>query len=192
MTLTTRLVEAAGHGDRQAAAELLPLVYAELRRIANSKLNQEAMNHSLSATALVHEAYLRLIGDQKFDGREHFFAAASEAMRRILVEAARRRLALKRGGGLVDRAAMDLMAIAAPAPDEQVLHVHETVDGLAAIDPDAASLVKLRFFGGFTMEEIAAMMNISVRATHDVWSFARAWLSKRFKDPDHLDSSECL
>ena len=131
----------------------------------------------------MHEAYLRLIGDQQFDNRRHFFAAAAEAMRRILVEAARRRLAVKRGGGQAEREAVDLMAIAAPVGDERLLSVHDALDGLAETDPEAATLVKLRFFGGMTMNEVAAALGMSVRSAHDVWAYARSWLRRAMR-PD--------
>src|SRR5437588_12463500 len=135
MSDVTRLLDAAVAGDRQAASELLPLVYAELRKLAAAKMAQEKPGHTLDATALVHEAYLRLVGDQRFDGRGHFFAAAAEAIRRILVEQARRRLTLKRGGQQ-RREDLDADRFAAPAPDDELLALHEALDRLAAAHPE--------------------------------------------------------
>jgi len=181
MTHVTQLLEAAHNGDKHAAAKLLPLVYAELRQLAAAKLAHEKPGQTLNATALVHEAYLRLIGDQQFDGRRHFFAAAAEAMRRILVEAARRRMAMKRGGPTKQAVDLELNAIAAPGPDEQVLNVNDALDSLAEIDPEAAMLVKLRFFGGLTMPEVASAFGMSTRSAHDVWAFARSWLQRSMR-----------
>src|SRR3954454_6605137 len=144
MSALTRLLDAAAAGDQQAAADLLPLVYDELRTLAAARMAAEAPGHTLDATALVHEAYLRLVGGQRFDGRGHFFAAAAEAMRRILVEAARRRNAAKRGGALVRVPLME--ELVAGNPDADVLGVNEVVDQLAALDPRAAELVKLHVF----------------------------------------------
>jgi RNA polymerase sigma factor (TIGR02999 family) len=179
MSEVTRLLDAAAAGDRKAAADLLPLVYDELRALAASRMASEAPDHTLNATALVHEAYLRLIGEQHFDGRGHFFAAAAEAMRRILVESARRRNAQKRGGQM-DRVPLSAADVAGPEPTE-VLAVDEALDDLARADPDAATLVKLRFFAGLTAAEAANAMGMSVRAAHDLWAYARAWLRHRMK-----------
>ena len=178
MSEVTQILHALESGDTRAAAQLLPLVYDELRGLAAAQMAREKPGHTLDATALVHEAYLRLIGDQQFANRRHFFAAAAEAMRRILVEAARRRTALKRGG-LANREALDQIAIATPASDEQLLDVHDALDELARIDPEAATLVKLRFFSGMTMEEVAAAMEMSVRSAHNVWAYARSWLRQK-------------
>ncbi len=183
MSEVTHILNAIAAGDPHAAAQLLPLVYDELRRLAAARMALEKPGQTLDATALVHEAYLRLIGDQQFDNRRHFFAAAAEAMRRILVEAARRRMAVKRGGGLAEREAVDLMAIAAPVGDERLLSVNDALDGLAQADPEAAILVKLRFFSGMTMNEVAAALGISVRSAHDVWAYARSWLHRAMR-PD--------
>ncbi len=177
----TAILNAIGAGDPRAAARLLPLVYDELRRLAAARMANEQPGHTLDATSLVHEAYLRLIGDQRFENRRHFFAAAAEAMRRILVESARGRAALKRGGG-AEREALDLLTIAAPGGDEQLLSVHNALDDLTRADPEAATLVKLRFFGGMTMDEVAAALEISVRSAHDVWVYARSWLRTRLRD----------
>jgi len=174
MSDVTQLLEAVNRGDRQAAADLLPLVYDELRKLAAAKMVAEVPNHTLDATALVHEAYLRLVGDQQFDGRGHFFAAAAEAMRRILVENARRRKAEKRGGH-AGRVPLAEMESAAREPDE-TLAVDEALDALARADPDAATLVKLRFFAGLTTVDAASAMGMSVRSAHDLWTYARTWL----------------
>jgi RNA polymerase sigma factor (TIGR02999 family) len=175
----TRLLEAAAAGDRRAAADLLPLVYDELRRLAAVRMTAEAPGHTLDATALVHEAYLRLVGDQPFDGRGHFFAAAAEAMRRILVESARRRNAEKRGGRR-DRISLSEVELGAPEVG-QVLAIDDALDDLARADPDAAALVKLRFFVGLTAAQAANAMGLSVRSAHDLWAYARAWLSRRLR-----------
>ena len=182
MSDVTRPIEAAAGGDRNAAADLLPLVYDELRKLAAARLAAEASGHSLNPTALVHEAYLRLVGDQQFDGRGHFFGAAAEAMRRILVESARRKSRLKRGGGAGLRVALpdDLPAPAAPVED--VLAVHDALDQLAATDATAAELVKLHYFAGLTMEQTAEALGISVATAHRHWNYARAWLHQQITD----------
>jgi RNA polymerase sigma factor (TIGR02999 family) len=183
MSGVTGILEAAGAGDRKATEALLPLLYDELRRMAAAKLAREPAGHSLQATALVHEAFLRLVGPEPekqpaWNSRGHFFAAAAEAMRRILVEAARRRQAARRGGG-VRPLDVDDCAVAAPAEDDELLAVHEVLDQLAATDPQAAELVKLRFFAGLKTDEVAGLLGISVRGAHDVWTYARAWLKER-------------
>src|SRR5262249_531212 len=183
MTNVTHILSAIEQGDPHAAAQLLPLVYDELRRLAAQKLAQEKPGQTLQATALVHEAYLRLVGQeqaQHWNSRGHFFAAVGEAMRRILVEQARRRAATKRGGQNA-REVLDPEAIVAPGPDEQILAVHDALDGLAQAEPDAAVLVKLRFFGGMTMGEAADALGISVRSAQDLWSYARTWLRRRMR-----------
>jgi RNA polymerase sigma factor (TIGR02999 family) len=175
----TQLLIAIDSGDSHAAGQLLPLVYNELRLLAASQMAHEKPGQTLNATALVHEAYLRLIGDQRFDNRRHFFGAAAEAMRRILVEAARRRMAAKRGGG-AQRQALDQIEIA--VSDERLLSVHDALDDLARTDPYAATLVKLRFFGGMNMGEAADALGISVRSAHDVWAYARSWLRRKMRN----------
>jgi RNA polymerase sigma factor (TIGR02999 family) len=165
-------------GEPKLARELLPLVYDELRRLAAQRLAKEAPGQTLQATALVHEAYLRLVGetpDRPWDGRGHFFAAAAEAMRRILVEQARRRHRLKRGG---DRARIDLdqVDLAAPATDEHVLALDEALERLAQIEPVKAQLVQLRVFAGLTIAQVAEVLGLSISTTDRYWAYARAWL----------------
>ena len=181
MTDVTRLLEAAQHGDRQAAAVLLPLVYDELRKLAAARMAREKPGQTLSATALVHEAYLRLVGDQKFDGRGHFFAAAAEAIRRILVEQARRRQAAKHGGQ-DRRKNVDPDKLAAPAPDEELLALHEALDRLAAEHPQKAELVKLRYFAGLTADQAAEVLGISPSTADRHWTYARAWLGRKLSE----------
>jgi RNA polymerase sigma factor (TIGR02999 family) len=180
MSEVTRLLDAAAAGDRQAAADLLPVVYDELRRLAAARLAGEKPGHTLDATALVHEAYLRLLGpgaDTRFANRRHFFAAAAQAMRHILVESARRKAAHKRGGGRA-RADVDVADLAAPDREAELLAVHEALDGLAAADPQAAELVTLRYFAGLSIPEAAAVLGIGARSADRVWAFARAWLRR--------------
>jgi RNA polymerase sigma factor (TIGR02999 family) len=181
MTDVTRLLEAAHHGDKQAAAELLPLVYGELRKLAAAKLAQERAGQTLDATALVHEAYLRLVGNQQFNGRGHFFAAAAEAIRRILVEQARRKQAA-RHGGLRQRESLDPDHIAAPAPDDELLALQEALDRLAEQHPEKAELVKLRYFAGLTADQAAAALGISPTTGDRHWAYARAWLRRAMSE----------
>ena len=173
----TQLLAAAASGDPKAADELLPVVYDELRKVAAAKLAREPAGQTLNATALVHEAYLRLVGDQTFDHRGHFFAAAAEAMRRILVEKTRRKKAAKRGGD-AKRDEQDLDRIATPEPDDEILALDEALEKLAAKDPQKADLVKLRYFAGLTADEAAAVLGISPSTADRHWLYARAWLKR--------------
>jgi RNA polymerase sigma factor (TIGR02999 family) len=184
VTNVTRLLEAADRGDKQAAADLLPLVYDELRKLAAARLAYEKPGQTLDATALVHEAYLRLLvspgreaGEVRFDNRGHFFAAAAEAIRRILVEQARRRLTAKRGGER-RRQDIDPDQVAAPAPDEELLALHEALDRFAETHPEKVELVKLRYFAGLTADQAAAALNISPSTADRQWAYARAWLRR--------------
>jgi RNA polymerase sigma factor (TIGR02999 family) len=183
MSEVTQILSAIEQGDPHAAEQLLPLVYDELRKLAAQKMAQEAPEHTLQATALVHEAYMRLVDverAQQWNGRGHFFAAAAEAMRRILVDQARLRHADKRGGQH-DRQELHESGIAAPGDVEETLAINDVLDRFATVDPLAADLVKLRFFVGLTMEEIAPVLNISVRSAFDIWTYARTWLHRHLR-----------
>jgi RNA polymerase sigma factor (TIGR02999 family) len=178
MSDITRILNAIEQGQPQAAAQLLPLVYDELRRLAAQKLAQENPGQTLQPTALVHEAYLRLVSadeGQLWNGRGHFFAAAAEAMRRILVENARRKASQKRGGGQ-QRLDIDDLALAAPADSDDLLALDEALTGLAAADPQAAELVKLRHFAGLTVSQAAEVLGVSPRTADFLWAYARAYL----------------
>jgi len=179
----TQLLEAAAAGDRRAAADLLPVVYDELRQLAASRMAREAPGHTLDATGLVHEAYLRLVGDQQFENRVHFFAAAAEAMRRILVESARRHKTAKRGGYLL-RDDVDPDRLPAPAPDDELLALDEALEKLATKDPQKAELVKLRYFAGLTADEAAAALGISPSTADRHWLYARAWLKRAIENTE--------
>src|SRR4029077_17345525 len=171
----TRLLEAAQAGDRQAAAQLLPLVYDELRKLAAARMSAEAPGHTLNATALVHEAYLRLIGDQHFDDRGHFFAAAAEAMRRILVNHARDRKRLKRSGGRVRLELLDQIGSLAEDSD-LVLSLDELLTRLGDEDAAAARVAHLHLFGGVSVEEAGEVLGLSRAVAYRNWKYARAWL----------------
>jgi len=173
----TRVIEAIQHGDLKAADELLPLVYEELRKLAACKMANEASGNTLQPTALVHEAWLRLVGhdNPKFAGRAHFFAAAAEAMRRILIDRARHKCALRYGGGQ-ERLDIELIDLALPDRDDQLLALNDALDRLAAQDPVEAKLVKLRYFAGLTTEEAAGLLEISPRTARNYWAHARTWL----------------
>ena len=170
-------MEAAQRGDPKAADQLLPLVYEELRKLAASKMANEAAGNTLQPTALVHEAWLRLVGNDnpQFAGRAQFFAAAAEAMRRILIDRARSKRAIRHGGGQVK---IDLESIDPPTPDadDQLLAINDALEKLAAKDPVEAELVKLRYFVGLTVEEAATLLDISPRTARNYWTHARTWL----------------
>jgi RNA polymerase sigma factor (TIGR02999 family) len=182
MSDVTRLLDAAAAGDQRAAADLLPLVYDELRKLAAARMAAESPGHTLDATALVHEAYLRLIGDQRFDDRGHFFAAAAEAMRRILIDRARQRSAVKHGGGR-HRVPLTDLANVTHTPDG-LLAVDEAFERFSRDDPQKAELVKLRFFAGLTMPEAAAALGISLATAERWWTYAKAWLFAELSDAD--------
>lgn len=180
MSDLTFLLDAAAAGDRKAAADVLPLVYDELRKLAAARMVEEAPGNTLNATALVHEAYLRLVGPADapcWDSRGHFFAAAAEAMRRILVDQARRKKATRHGGGLI-RLDLEPDLASAPQPREDLIALDQALDQLAGEDPVKAELVKLRYFAGLTLEEAAKALGISARTAGRHWSYARAWLRR--------------
>jgi RNA polymerase sigma factor (TIGR02999 family) len=173
----TQLVNALEKGDPAANEKLLDLLYAELRQLAASKMARETPGQTLQPTALVHEAWLRLVVAQnsKFENRAHFFAAAAEVMRRILIDRARRKLTMRHGGGC-ERVDLELQDLVAPGPDEQLLAVHEVLDNLAKEHPAQAEVVKLRYFAGMTNDETALALGISVATVKNYWTFARTWI----------------
>jgi RNA polymerase sigma factor (TIGR02999 family) len=180
----TRILADIDAGDESASEDLLAVVYQELRKLAAAKLAQERPGHTLEATALVHEAYIRLVGAnqcQTWDSRGHFFAAAAEAMRRILVEAARRKQALKRGGNF-ERQEIEIAAPDMAGDSLNVLAVHEALGDFAREDAIKAELVKLRYFAGLTLAECAAALGISIATADRYWHYARAWLAARLRD----------
>ena len=179
MSDVTHILAAIDAGDPHAAAQLLPLVYDELRKLAAGHMANEKPGHTLDATALVHEAYLRLVGDQRFENRRHFFAAAAEAMRRILVDNARRKASLKRGG---DRRRNLLDDVPAPDPDHMLLALDEALNVLAASDPVAVQVVQLHHFAGLSQEQTAEMLDLTVYQVRQKWSFVRAWLKTQLTD----------
>jgi RNA polymerase sigma factor (TIGR02999 family) len=181
MSDVTRILSAIEQGDPQAAEQLLPLIYDELRKLANHKLSQEKPGQTLQATALVHEAYVRLVGRDSasvYRDRSHFFAAAATAMRHILIEQARKKQTKKRGGKL---ARQPLEAVAAQEPDEELLALDEALQKLAQEDPQKARLVELRFFGGLTGDQAAQVLGISTSTADRYWAFARAWLQAQVR-----------
>ncbi len=178
MSEVSRILSAIESGDPSAADDLLPLVYEELRKLASDRLRRENPGQSLDATALVHDAYLRLVGvkgGQNWDGTAHFFASAAEAMRRILIDRARNKKRLKRGG---NRARIDLskVTVATDTSDETLLDLDDAIEALADVDQDAASIVKLKFFAGLGLKDAAETLGKSRRQGDRLWSFARAWL----------------
>jgi RNA polymerase sigma factor (TIGR02999 family) len=184
MDNVTQLLSAIENGDAQASHQLLPLVYDELRRLAEQKLRQEKPGQTLGATALVHEAYLRLVGSdsgQQWDSRGHFCFAAAEAMRRILIDNARRKAAVKHGGGQ-QRVSFDQALLVAEEITEQTLAIDQALSELEQHDPQAAQLVKLRYFAGLSHQQAAALLGITRRAADRLWALARAWLHQRLQE----------
>ena len=182
MSEVTRILEAVERGEPNAAEELLPLVYEELRRLAAYQLAHETPGQTLQATALVHEAYLRLIGnpDQQWNGARHFFLAAAQAMRRILIDNARRKRAASHGGGLA-RVDVERLQLAAAMPPDELLTVDDALERLAQVDPQAAELVRLRFYAGLEHGQAAEILGISRRTADRGWAFARAWLFQEIR-----------
>jgi RNA polymerase sigma factor (TIGR02999 family) len=182
MSDITLMLEAISAGDNHASEQLLPLVYDELRRLASARMSQEAAGHTLQPTALVHEAWLRLVGGQKpsWENRAHFFGAAAAAMRRILIESARSKSRLKRGSGqaLLDIADLDVIAA---LPDDKILLVDEALEQLKSEDPEKAKIVMLKFFAGLTNEQTAEILNVNERTVRRQWEFAKAWLFDRIR-----------
>ena len=183
MSEVTLILQAIDRGEAAASEELLPLVYNELRRLAAARMAQEAAGHTLQPTALVHEAWLRLTGHTKqpWQNRAHFFGAAAEAMRRILIERARRKSRLKRGSGqaLLDIADLDVMSA---MPDDKILLVDEALEQLQAEDPEKARIVSLKFFAGLTNNQVAELLSVNERTVRRQWEFARAWLFERITE----------
>jgi RNA polymerase sigma factor (TIGR02999 family) len=182
MNEVTQLLHAIDSGNANSADELLPLLYEELRRLAASKMARETPGHTLQPTALVHEAWLKLVGNAspRFNDRAHFFGAAAEAMRRILIDRARRKAAQRHGGGQ-QRVDVDEVEIAAPVQDDELLAVNDALDKFASLDAPKAELVKLRFFAGLTLEQAAAVLGVSEPTAKRWWAYARAWLFEECK-----------
>src|SRR5262245_6716777 len=183
MSDVTRILSAIENGDPSAAEQLLPLVYEELRKLAAQRLAREKPGQTLQATALVHEAYVRLVGAEAaggWDGRGHFFAAAAEAMRRILVENARRKKRARHGGGRV-RVELDEGLLPIEGPADDLLALDEALDRLSRLDPQAGELVKLRYFAGLTTEQAGELLGLSGRTAYRAWAFARAWLYRHLQ-----------
>jgi len=182
MSEVTQLLVAMGRGEPAASGELLPLVYDELRRHAAVRIAQETPGQTLQPTALVHEAWLRLAGKQErvWQNRAHFFGAAAEAMRRILIENARRKLRLKRGAG-AERVDLDKIELAAATPDERVVLIHEALERLQAVDPEKARVVLLKFFGGRTNQEVAEVLQVTERTVERHWAYAKVWLYREIR-----------
>ncbi|HYV34216.1 MAG TPA: ECF-type sigma factor [Gemmataceae bacterium] len=191
MSDVTRILSAIEHGDPKAAEQLLPLVYDELRKLAAQRLTGEKPGQTLQATALVHEAYLRLVGvqnEQQWDSRGHFFAAAAEAMRRILLNRARDKKRSKRGGER-RRVDLDQIEIALDTNDEQLIALDEALTQLTEEDADAARLVNLRFFAGLTLKDAAASLGLALRTAERQWAYARAWLYARLRQ-DNISNAD--
>jgi len=180
----TQILDAVEQGDPNAADHLLPLVYAELRKLAAHKMANETASHTLQPTALVHEAWLKLVGetDRKYRSRDHFFAVAAEAMRRILIDNARRKLAQRHGGGQERVDVMDI-EVAEGIPDDELLALNDALEKLSLLDKQKAELVKLRFFVGLTLEDSAKVLGYSVPTAKRHWAFARAWLYQEIESP---------
>jgi RNA polymerase sigma factor (TIGR02999 family) len=176
----TLLLDALHRGEPDAAGALLTQVYAELRQLARAKMARERPCHTLQPTALVHEAWLKL-GDQRFENRAHFFGAAAEAMRRILIDRARRKLAARHGAGAEHMAVDEIEIAASTSKDDELLAVHEALDALAAYDPRKAELVKLRYFVGLSIDEAADVLGISAPTAKRDWTYARAWLFREIQ-----------
>jgi RNA polymerase sigma factor (TIGR02999 family) len=185
MSDVTQELQAVSRGEAGASDELLPLVYDELRRLAAARMAQEAAGQTLQATALVHEAWLRLVseGERTWHNRAHFFGAAAEAMRRILIENARRKSRLKRGGDRV-RVELSELTLADGSPDDQILMIDEALDRLEAEDPQKARVVVMKFFGGLTNQEVAANLGLTERTVERWWAFAKAWLFRAIQGKD--------
>jgi len=177
MSDITLMLHAVARGEREASSDLLPIVYEELRNLAAARMAREAAGHTLQPTALVHEAWLRLVGegDRTWENRAHFFGAAAEAMRRILIENARRKSRLKRGGAQ-DRVDIDDLELADATPDDKVLLIDEALEKLQAEDPEKARIVMLKFFGGLTNLEVARSLDVTERTVERQWAFAKAWM----------------
>ena len=182
MSAVTQILDRAQQGDPRAAEDLLPLVYKELRQLAAAKMAQERPGQTLQPTALVHEAWLKLVGakNQTWDGRAHFFAAAAEAMRRILIDRARSKRAARHGGGQSPME-IDELEIAAPVPDDELLAVNEALDKFTLQDKQKAELVRLRYFIGLTLEEAAEVMGVAVPTASRWWFYSRAWLCQEME-----------
>lgn len=178
----TQVLQAVGQGDGRASEELLPLVYNELRQLAAARMAQEAAGQTLQPTALVHEAWLRLVGDgdRTWQNRAHFFGAAAEAMRRIMIENARRKSRLKRGGGQA-RLNIEDLELAGTTPDDKVLLIDEALERFKAEDPEKARVVMLKFFGGLTNQEVAASLEVTERTVERQWAYAKAWLFRSIR-----------
>src|SRR4030095_9460888 len=185
MSDVTQLLNAIDAGDPKAAEDLLPLVYKELRHLANARMAQEPSGQTLQPTALVHEAWIRLIGENHdWQNRRHLFMAAAQAMRRILIERARQKRRVRHGGGLV-RVDLNDIDVAAESQSETVLFIHEALDRLAEKDPEVAELIKLRYFAGIPNQQAAEMLGMSERTARRTWAYARAWLTREINGQNH-------